>query len=135
MLRKNSVIISVQKRRQNIAIQICFPCNRHGKSALQTYKWHKTFLDAYISMGRPVSKWKDDTQFLFFAGVEFTISVVSPAQIKAYDASRLTQSKTDAIGARRYTEPFGLVRYRNKTLMKTINYHFINKIEAENVQD
>lgn len=51
----------------------------------------------------------------FFAGEGFTVSVVNPAQIKAYDASRLTCSKTAAVEARRYTEPFGLARCRNKT--------------------
>jgi len=39
--------------------------------------------------------WEEVTQFLATAG--FTVSVVNPAQIKAYGASRLTRSKTDAV--------------------------------------
>jgi transposase len=42
--------------------------------------------------------WEEIAQFLATAGV--TVSVVNPAQIKAYGASRLTRSKTDAVDAR-----------------------------------
>ncbi len=42
--------------------------------------------------------WETLAQFLSTAGI--TASVVNPAQIKAYGASRLTRSKTDAIDAR-----------------------------------
>jgi transposase len=42
--------------------------------------------------------WEAIAQYLATAGV--TISVVNPAQIKAYGASRLTRSKTDAVDAR-----------------------------------
>jgi transposase len=42
--------------------------------------------------------WEAVAQFLTTAGV--TVSVVNPAQIKAYAASRLTRSKTDAVDAR-----------------------------------
>jgi len=42
--------------------------------------------------------WEEVAQFLAKAG--FTVSVVNPAQIKAYGASRLTRSKTDAVDAR-----------------------------------
>jgi len=42
--------------------------------------------------------WEELAQFLVTAGI--TVSVVNPAQIKAYGASRLTRSKTDAIDAR-----------------------------------
>ena len=42
--------------------------------------------------------WEESAQFLALTG--FTVSVVNPAQIKAYGASRLTRSKTDAVDAR-----------------------------------
>jgi transposase len=42
--------------------------------------------------------WENIAQFLTTAG--FTVSVVNPAQIKAYGASRLARSKTDAVDAR-----------------------------------
>ena len=42
--------------------------------------------------------WEDVAQFLATAGL--TVSVVNPAQIKAYGSSRLTRSKTDAVDAR-----------------------------------
>jgi transposase len=42
--------------------------------------------------------WEALAQFLATAGI--TVSVVNPAQIKAYGASRLTRSKTDAVDAR-----------------------------------
>jgi len=42
--------------------------------------------------------WESLAQFLATAGV--TVSVVNPAQIKAYAASRLSRSKTDAVDAR-----------------------------------
>jgi transposase len=42
--------------------------------------------------------WEEVAQFL--ATADFTVSVVNPAQIKAYGASRLTRSKTDAVDAR-----------------------------------
>jgi transposase len=46
--------------------------------------------------------WEAIAQFLATAGL--TVSVVNPAQIKAYGASRLTRSKTDAIDARLIAE-------------------------------
>lgn len=42
--------------------------------------------------------WEDVAQHLAIAGL--TVSVVNPAQIKAYSASRLTRSKTDTIDAK-----------------------------------
>jgi transposase len=42
--------------------------------------------------------WEAIAQYLVTAGL--TVSVVNPAQIKAYGASRLTRSKTDAVDAR-----------------------------------
>lgn len=42
--------------------------------------------------------WEDIAQFLAAAG--FTVSVINPAQIKAYGASRLARTKTDAVDAR-----------------------------------
>ncbi|WP_020481906.1 IS110 family transposase [Methylomonas sp. MK1] len=42
--------------------------------------------------------WEDVAQHLAIAGL--TVSVVNPAQIKAYGASRLTRSKTDTIDAK-----------------------------------
>jgi transposase len=42
--------------------------------------------------------WEGIAQFLATAG--FTVSVVNPAQIKAYGASRLARTKTDAVDAR-----------------------------------
>jgi transposase len=42
--------------------------------------------------------WENIAQFLSTQG--FTVSVVNPAQIKAYGASRLARTKTDAVDAR-----------------------------------
>ena len=42
--------------------------------------------------------WEEVAQFLATAGL--TVSVVNPAQIKAYATSRLTRSKTDAVDAK-----------------------------------
>jgi transposase len=39
--------------------------------------------------------WEGVAQFL--ATADLTVSVVNPAQIKAYATSRLTRSKTDAV--------------------------------------
>jgi transposase len=46
--------------------------------------------------------WEEIAQFLATKG--FTVSVVNPAQIKAYVASRLTRTKTDAVDARLIAE-------------------------------
>jgi transposase len=46
--------------------------------------------------------WEDSAQFLATQGL--TVSVVNPAQIKAYAASRLIRSKTDAVDARLIAE-------------------------------
>jgi transposase len=42
--------------------------------------------------------WEEIAQFLATAGL--TVSVVNPAQIKAYGSSRLTRTKTDAVDAK-----------------------------------
>jgi len=42
--------------------------------------------------------WEDVAQYLATAGL--TVSVINPAQIKAYASSRLTRTKTDAVDAK-----------------------------------
>ncbi len=53
---------------------------------------------AHVCMEATGIYWEEVAQFLATAG--FTVSVVNPAQIKAYGTSRLTRSKTDAVDAR-----------------------------------
>lgn len=52
----------------------------------------------YVCMEATGIYWEEVAQFLDTAGL--TVSVGNPAQIKAYGASRLTRSKTDAVDAR-----------------------------------
>ena len=52
----------------------------------------------YVCMEATGIYWEEVAQFLATAGLP--VSVVNPAQIKAYGASRLTRSKTDAVDAR-----------------------------------
>jgi transposase len=59
---------------------------------------HHEALDVQVCMEATGVYWEDSAQFLATQG--FTVSVVNPAQIKAYAASRLTRTKTDAVDAR-----------------------------------
>lgn len=52
----------------------------------------------YVCLEATGIYWEEVAQFLANAGL--TVSFVNPAQIKAYGASRLTRSKTDAVDAR-----------------------------------
>jgi transposase len=54
--------------------------------------------DTQVCMEATGVYWEDIAQLLATQG--FTVSVVNPAQIKAYAASRLTRTKTDAVAAR-----------------------------------
>lgn len=55
-------------------------------------------LNPHVCMEATGSYWEEVAQFLANAGL--TVSVVNPAQIKAYGSSRLTRSKTDAVDAK-----------------------------------
>lgn len=55
-------------------------------------------LDVHVCMEATGVYWEDSAQFL--ATHDLTVSVVNPAQIKAYAVSRLTRTKTDAVDAR-----------------------------------
>ena len=59
-------------------------------------------LDVHVCMGATGVYWEEVAQFLAPQGL--TVSGVNPAQIKAYAASRLTRSKTDALDARLIAE-------------------------------
>lgn len=54
--------------------------------------------DVHICMEATGIYWEEVAQF--FASQAFKVSVVNPAQIKAYGTSRLTRSKTDTIDAK-----------------------------------
>jgi len=54
--------------------------------------------DVHVCMEATGVYWENIAQFLSTRG--FTVSVVNPAQIKAYGASRLARTKTDAVDAR-----------------------------------
>lgn len=55
-------------------------------------------VDVHVCMEATGVYWENAAQSLSAQG--FTISVVNPAQIKAYGASRLARTKTDAVDAR-----------------------------------
>jgi len=70
----------------------------HGHSDLVDWLAQKEAVDVHVCMEATGVYWEDSAQFLATQGI--TVSVVNPAQIKAYTASRLTRTKTDAVDAR-----------------------------------
>ncbi len=69
-----------------------------GFSQLTAWLDSKDARDTHVCMEATGVYWEGIAQFLSTQG--FTVSVVNPAQIKAYGASRLARTKTDAVDAR-----------------------------------
>ena len=69
-----------------------------GYADLVDWLTAKEALDVQVCLEATGVYWEDIAQFLATPG--FTVSVVNPAPIKAYAASRLTRTKTDAVDAR-----------------------------------
>ena len=69
-----------------------------GFSQLTAWLDSKDARDTHVCMEATGVYWESIAQFLSTQG--FTVSVVNPAQIKAYGASRLARTKTDAVDAR-----------------------------------
>ena len=78
------------------------PNTPQGYADLLGWLSYKEALDVHVCMEATGVYWEEIAQFLATHGL--TVSVVNPAQIKAYAASRLTRSKTDAIDARLIAE-------------------------------
>jgi transposase len=78
------------------------PNNTQGYADLLDWLSYKQALDVHVCMEATGVYWEEIAQFLATHGL--TVSVVNPAQIKAYSASRLTRSKTDALDARLIAE-------------------------------
>lgn len=68
-----------------------------GFAMLLAWLTHHQGRDTHVCLEATGIYWEDVAQFLATEG--FTVSVVNPAQIKAYAASRLTRTKTDAVDA------------------------------------
>ena len=73
-----------------------------GHADLLDWLAQREALDVHVCMEATGVYWEDSAQFLATQGL--TVSVVNPAQIKAYASSRLTRSKTDAVDARLIAE-------------------------------
>lgn len=74
------------------------PNTPEGFAQLLTWLATHNALKPHVCMEATGIYWEEVAQFLATAGL--TISVVNPAQIKAYGSSRLTRSKTDAVDAK-----------------------------------
>ena len=74
------------------------PNSPEGFSQLTAWLDSKDARDTHVCMEATGVYWESIAQFLSTQG--FTVSVVNPAQIKAYGASRLARTKTDAADAR-----------------------------------
>ena len=74
------------------------PNSPEGFSQLTAWLDSKDARDTHVCMEATGVYWESIAQFLSTQG--FTVSVVNPAQIKAYGASRLARTKTDAVDAR-----------------------------------
>ena len=74
------------------------PNSPEGFSQLTAWLDSKDARDTHVCMEATGVYWEGIAQFLSTQG--FTVSVVNPAQIKAYGASRLARTKTDAVDAR-----------------------------------
>lgn len=73
-----------------------------GFATLLAWLTHHQALDTHVCLEATGIYWEDIAQFLATQG--FTVSVINPAQLKAYAASRLTRTKTDAVDARLLAE-------------------------------
>lgn len=69
-----------------------------GFSQLLTWLAAQNAPNPHVCMEATGIYWEGVAQFLAIA--DLTVSVINPAQIKAYGASRLTRTKTDAVDAR-----------------------------------
>ncbi|MGZ0078136.1 IS110 family transposase [Methylomonas sp. TEB] len=74
------------------------PNTLDGFATLLTWLAAQKAQSPHVCMEATGIYWEDVAQHLATAG--FTVSVVNPAQIKAYGASRLTRSKTDTVDAK-----------------------------------
>jgi transposase len=72
--------------------------NAEGHAALVAWLARHEAVDVHVCMEATGVYWEDIAQSLSTLG--FAVSVVNPAQIKAYGASRLARTKTDAVDAR-----------------------------------
>ena len=75
------------------------PNSPDGFSQLTIWLDSKDARDVQVCMEATGVYWENVAQFLS-SNRGFTVSVVNPAQIKAYGASRLARTKTDAVDAR-----------------------------------
>ena len=71
----------------------------HGHSDLVEWRAPTAVMAVHVGMDAPGVSWEDSAQCLATHGI--TGSVVTPAQIQAYAASRLTRTNTEAVDARR----------------------------------
>jgi transposase len=76
--------------------------NSQGYAELLAWLTAQQAADTHVCLEATGVYGEDSAQFLATHG--FTVSVVNPAQIKAYAASRLTRTKTDALDARLIAE-------------------------------
>ena len=74
------------------------PNSPEGFSQLTAWLDSKDALDTHVCMEATGVYWESIAQFLSTRGLN--VSVANPAQIKAYGASRLARTKTDAADAR-----------------------------------
>ncbi|OHX37045.1 IS110 family transposase [Methylomonas sp. LWB] len=74
------------------------PNSLEGFTAFSTWLAAQKADSVHVCMEATGTYWEDIAQYLATAGL--TVSVVNPAQIKAYSASRLTRSKTDTVDAK-----------------------------------
>lgn len=74
------------------------PNSLEGFTALSAWLAAQKADSVHVCMEATGIYWEDVAQH--FASTGLTVSVVNPAQIKAYSASRLTRSKTDTVDAR-----------------------------------
>ncbi|BBA35449.1 transposase [Methylocaldum marinum] len=76
--------------------------SQDGFATLVTWLTGPEARNVHVCMEATGVYWEDVAQCLATQG--FTVSVINPAQIKAYAASRLTRTKTDAVDARLIAE-------------------------------
>ncbi|MEY2672274.1 MAG: hypothetical protein RLZZ508_151 [Actinomycetota bacterium] len=72
--------------------------SQEGFALLVTWLATHNALQPHVCMEATGIYWEEVAQYLATAGL--TVSVVNPAQIKAYASSRLTRTKTDAVDAK-----------------------------------
>ncbi len=99
--------IDVSKAKLDCALRLpdgTFRCkavgnNAQGHAELVAWLARHAAADVHLCMEATGVYWENAAQFLS-SNHGFAISVVNPAQIKAYAASRLARTKTDAVDAR-----------------------------------